>query len=175
VRIPAALRGVVGMKPTYDLVSRLSQALDHVGPMTRSVRDNALMLGLIAGRLAASYTELLESSIRGKTVGIAMEFYDCLLSEEVRRVLDAACEAFRDARANVVSVFVPNIEAIYDAQQFVLKAEAYAEHRSALLKGASYQDEVRERLMKGASVGRLIRFWSRSILSSVQAVALPRL
>lgn len=159
VRIPAALCGVVGMKPTYDLVSRqgvftLSQALDHVGPMTRSVRDNALMLGLIAGRSAESYTELLESSIRGKTVGIAMEFYDCLLSEEVRRVLGAACDAFREAGANVVSVFVPNIEAIYDAQQFILKAEAYTEHRSALLRGALYQEEVRERLMKGANVER---------------------
>lgn len=157
VRLPAALCGVVGMKPTYDLVSRqgvfaLSQALDHVGPMTRSVRDNAMMLALMAGRAAEAYTGLLGSSIRGKTIGIAMEFYDCLLSEPVRRALDAACDVFREAGANIVSVYVPHIERIYAAQQAVLRAQAYAQHRPALLRGEPYQEEVRARLMTGEKV-----------------------
>ena len=90
VRNPASLCGIVGMKPTYGLVSRrgvvpLAFSLDHVGPMTRTVRDNALMLDLIAGhdpadpgsanRAAGGYGAQLERGVAGLRVGVIRHFY----------------------------------------------------------------------------------------------------
>ena len=91
VRNPASMCAIVGLKPTYGLVSRrgvlpLSFSLDHVGPMTRSVRDNALLLQILAGHDAADpgsakvdlpdYTKDLARGVKGVRVGLVRHFYD---------------------------------------------------------------------------------------------------
>ena len=86
IRNPAALCGVVGMKPTYGRVSRhgivtISWSLDHVGPMTRTVADNALLLNVLAGHdprgrfirrpcPVPDYTRALSRGVRGMRMGI---------------------------------------------------------------------------------------------------------
>jgi len=90
IRNPATMCGVVGMKATYGLVSRrgvfpLAFSLDHVGPLTRTVRDNALMLDILAGHdpldpgsvntAAGGYTAELEREVRGLKVGVIRHFY----------------------------------------------------------------------------------------------------
>src|SRR5258705_3279152 len=90
VRNPASMCAIVGMKPTYGLVSRrgvlpLANSLDHVGPMTRSVRDNALLLQVIAGpdgddpgsadAAASDYSAGLEDGVKGLKIGLVRHFY----------------------------------------------------------------------------------------------------
>lgn len=157
IRLPAALCGVVGLKPTYDLLPRagafdLSQTLDHVGPMSTTVRDNAVLLDALAGQPAHSYARLVGQSVRGRTVGLATGFYLDYLDAPVRQALEQAQEAFRQAGARVVPIEIAQVQAIYDAQQLVLKTEAYARHLRALTSNAPYQDEVRARLLTGAGV-----------------------
>ncbi|WP_261172373.1 amidase, partial [Bordetella pertussis] len=157
IRLPAALCGVVGLKPTYDLLPRagafdLSQTLDHVGPMSATVRDNAVLLDALAGQPAHSYARLAGQSVRGRTVGLATGFYLDYLDAPVRQALEQAQEAFRQAGAQVVPIEIAQVQAIYEAQQLVLKTEAYARHLRALTTNAPYQDEVRARLLTGADV-----------------------
>ncbi|HYG41739.1 MAG TPA: amidase, partial [Bordetella sp.] len=140
IRLPAALCGVVGMKPTYDLLPRagafeLSRTLDHVGPLSSTVRDNALLLDVLAGVRQESYARLIGQPIRGLTIGMATGFYGDYLDAPVRQALERARTVFEQAGARVVPVEIPRVQDIYDAQQLVLKAEAYASHQQALDAG----------------------------------------
>src|ERR687893_1330045 len=98
VRIPAALCGVVGMKPTFGRVSKagvfpLSWTLDHVGPLTRTVEDNAMMLNVLAGhdpedhysvdRPTEDFTRYLRRGLRGVSIGLPRSFYFDHVEEEV--------------------------------------------------------------------------------------------
>jgi len=157
IRLPAALCGVVGMKPTYDLLPRdgifgLSHTLDHAGPLSATVRDNALLLDVLTGMPQDSHARLIGEPVRGRTVGLAMGFYNDFLDAPVRQALERARAVLEQAGARVVLVEVPHVQAIYDAQQLVLKAEAYASHQQALDADAPYQAEVRARLLTGADV-----------------------
>ena len=157
VRLPGALCGVVGMKPTYDLLPRtgvfpLSHTLDHVGPLTKTVRDNAILLEVLANAQAGTYTRHIGQSIEGRVVGVPVEFFRGYLSPEVSAELDRARAAFEAAGAKVVEIDIDGIWDIYNAQQTVLKAEAYAVHREALQAEAPYHPEIRTRLLGGESV-----------------------
>ena len=115
VRNPASCCGIVGLKPTYGLVSRrgvfpLSFTLDHVGPMTRTVADNALMLEAIAGHdpldpgSAASepgrYAARLDRGVRGLRVGFVRHFHemDLLADPEVTAGLEHVARSLQDGR-----------------------------------------------------------------------------
>lgn len=158
IRLPAAFCGVVGLKPTYGLLScegafPLSRTLDHVGPMTRSVGDNALLLDCLSLNLPErSYERYIGQSVKGRTVGFIMGFYHEYLAEDVREALERTRSVFEQAGAKVVSVEIPDIQRVYDAQQIILRAEAYSQHRHALETGLSFQKEVRERLTNGADI-----------------------
>jgi aspartyl-tRNA(Asn)/glutamyl-tRNA(Gln) amidotransferase subunit A len=157
IRLPAALCGVVGLKPTFDLLSRagifnLSRTLDHVGPMTTTVRDNALMLNVLAGNRRKDYARLIGLPLEGFVVGVPCGFYTDYLGEEVRVCLGRARKAFEAAGARVVDVNISDIQTIYEAQQHIVNAEAYFEHRKAVEAGAPFQEEVLERLKRGAQI-----------------------
>jgi aspartyl-tRNA(Asn)/glutamyl-tRNA(Gln) amidotransferase subunit A len=153
IRNPAALCGIVGMKPTYGRVSRhgivtISWSLDHVGPMTRSVADNAVMLNIIAGEdphddSSASmpvpdYTRALSRGVRGMRMGvprppvIADYHRDCL------RAFDEAQAVFRKLGATIVEVDMPpTLDAIDDVQTIVRIAEAASYHEPFLASKAA--------------------------------------
>ena len=140
VRQPAALCGVVGLKPTYGLVSRygliaFASSLDHVGTLTRDVRDAATLLSAIAGHdpLDATslpepprdYTEGLEAGIRGLRIGIVE---DWLASEgmqpAVRESVLAAADRLESLGASVGPARLPHAEYALSAYYLIAPAEA---------------------------------------------------
>jgi aspartyl-tRNA(Asn)/glutamyl-tRNA(Gln) amidotransferase subunit A len=165
IRIPAALCGTVGMKPTFGRVSKwgvfpLSWSLDHVGPLTLTVRDNALMLNALAGhdpedphsidRPAEDFTRHLEGGLREAGIGLPSSFYFEHVDEEVEACVREAAEVFASLGAEVREVEIPNLWDTLKAQRLILAAEAYAVHEERLKnEPEKFGDEVRERLMDG--------------------------
>lgn len=139
IRQPAALCGVVGLKPTYGLVSRygliaFGSSLDQIGPFTRSVYDNALMLNCISGYdnmdstsqniKYPDYTENLNGSIKGLKIGISKEYYGEGLNEEVKASVNKALKVFTDNGAELVEISLPYTNAGLSVYYIIACAEA---------------------------------------------------
>jgi len=147
IREPAALCGIVGLKPTYALVSPqgvlpLAPSLDHVGPLTRSVEDAAIILQAISDWPAADVSVRLPSGLRlGFPQGLFLEDLDPEVSasfEEARRILTSE---FRDSR----ELDIPD-----PGGRVLLAAEAWAAHKENILGSADlYQPETLRRLRGG--------------------------
>jgi aspartyl-tRNA(Asn)/glutamyl-tRNA(Gln) amidotransferase subunit A len=168
IRIPAALCGSVGMKPTFGRVSKhgvfpLSWSLDHVGPITSTVEDNALMLNVLAGHdqedpysvdlPAEDFTRDLDTGLRGAGIGIPSSFYFDHVEEEVGARVREAIEVFRSLGAQVREVEIPNLVDTLHAHRLILGAEAYAVHRERLENEPEMLgEEISERLMDGERV-----------------------
>lgn len=157
IRLPAALCGIVGMKATLGLVPTqgvfpLSKTLDHVGPISTCVQDNALLLEVISGSCAGTYSSKIGQSVQGLVIGVPSNFYSEYVSSAVNSSLQAALKALEAAGAVVKTVDVDNIYEIYDAQQLVLKTEAYAQHEASLNAQAPFIKEVQDRLLTGKDV-----------------------
>lgn len=165
IRIPAALCGVAGMKPTFGRVSKrgvfpLAWTLDHAGPLTRTVEDNALMLNALAGhdpedpysaaRDAEDFARDIDRGVSGGAVGVPAGFYYERLESEVAARVAEAAEVFRSLGAQVREVEVSFLQESLDAQRLVLAAEAYAVHEERFLREPEkFDDEVRERIRAG--------------------------
>lgn len=165
IRIPAALCGVVGMKPTFGRVGKggvfpLAPTLDHVGPLTRTAEDNALFLSAIAGpdpedlhsvdRPPEDFARDLHRGVRRTTVGVPTTFYFEHLDREVEARVREAVEVFRDLGAEVREVEVPNVWETLHAQRLTLAAEAYAVHEERLkAEPERFDDQGLERLLGG--------------------------
>lgn len=148
IRNPAALCGVVGMKPTYGRVSRhgivtISWSLDHVGPMSRTVADNALLLNVLAGhdpeddssseQPVPDYTRALTRGVRGMRMGIPRRQIIADYHREALRAFDEALGVFRKLGAAVNEVDMPpTLAAIDDVQTIVRIAEAASYHEQFL-------------------------------------------
>ena len=165
IRIPASLCGIVGMKPTFGRVSKsgvfpLSWSLDHVGPLTRTVEDNALMLNTLAGHdpedpysvdlPTEDFTRDLGSVLRGAGIGVPKNFYTDHVAEEVQARTREAAEVFVSLGAEIREVEIPNLWDTLRAQRLILGAEAYAVHQERLEnEPEKFGEEVTERLMEG--------------------------
>ena len=172
IRNPAAMCGVIGMKPTYGLVSRrgvmpLAFSLDHVGPLTRTVMDNALMLNLIAGhdphdpgstrRGAVDYTAQIGSggNIKGIRVGVIRHFYtrDMVADAEMAAGIDAAVEQLAKLGASVREITTAPLADYLTINRTIMTSEAYATHETWLREQPqNYGALARERIMAGAFV-----------------------
>lgn len=134
VRMPASICGVTGMKTTFGLVSRagampLSQYLDTVGPLTRTVADNALMLSVIAGHDARDpatvpgavpdYMAHLTQPVKGLRVGIPKGYFDAMVEPAVAERMAAAFEVYRKLGCEMVEVAMPDLDAV-NAAGFLL-------------------------------------------------------
>jgi aspartyl-tRNA(Asn)/glutamyl-tRNA(Gln) amidotransferase subunit A len=141
IRQPAALCGVVGVKPTYGRVSRyglvaFASSLDQIGPLTKTVRDAALLLQTMAGvdpndstSLAApvpDYTASLERGLRGVRLGLPKEYLIEGIDPEVRVAIDAAVAHFDSLGADIVDVSLPHTDYAIDAYYIIATAEASA-------------------------------------------------
>ncbi|HTS66174.1 MAG TPA: amidase [Candidatus Acidoferrales bacterium] len=141
IRIPAAFCGTVGLKPTYGRVSRhgafpLGWSLDHMGPLTRSVRDAALVLNAIAGRDAkdptssrhpvVDYVPEEGGSIRGLRIGFPENFYFDRLDPDVESAVRGAIARAESLGASVRPVRLPDVAALNAVARMVLLAEASA-------------------------------------------------
>jgi len=138
IRQPAAFCGVVGMKPTYGVVSRyglvaFASSLDQIGPFASSVADAALLLEVIAGHDPADSTSLdapaprvarsLAAGVSGLRVGVCAELVDGVDADVARRVRQAA-EALAEAGASVEEVSVPELRYGLSAYYLIAPAEA---------------------------------------------------
>ncbi len=170
VRNPASMCGVVGMKATYGLVSRrgvvpLSYSLDHVGTLTRTVRDNALMLDLIAGhdaqdpgsanRASGGYTAQLGHDITGVRVGVLRHFYarDMEADPEIAAGIESAVDTLAALGAQVREVATAPLNEYLACNRTILTSEAFAVHEQWMReRPQDYGALARERLMAGAFV-----------------------
>jgi aspartyl-tRNA(Asn)/glutamyl-tRNA(Gln) amidotransferase subunit A len=165
VRIPAALCGIVGLKPTYGLVSRhgltpLSWCLDHPGPMVRTVEDAALAMNAIAGHdpndvastreAIPDYTTALTGDVRGLKIGVPREFFEAPLDPEVAATVQQAISQLEALGAIVTEVSFPLFQHAQAISGTILMAEAAAYHRDLLAKeGDKLYPPVRIRLEAG--------------------------
>ena len=165
VRIPAALCGIVGLKPTYGRVSRagltpLSWCLDHPGPMVRTVEDAALTMNVIAGHDPSDhatpdvpvpdYTSALTGDIRGLRIGVVREYFETEIDPAVAALTQQAITVLGELGAEIVEVSLPLYEYAQPISNAILSAEATAAHRDILLSdGDKLYPQVRERLEEG--------------------------
>ena len=168
VRLPSACCGVVGLKPTNGLVSRyglmpLSHTLDTVGPLTRTVRDAARIVGVIAGhdsrdpttsdRPVPDYEAALAQGAEGLRIGVPTDYFYDLATDEVRAQMERSLDVFRSAGAEVVEVSVPDIARINNLSNVVLSSEAAAIHEPWIAgRPDDYQEQVRNRYEPGLHV-----------------------
>ena len=116
IRQPASFCGVVGLKPTYGLVSRFglvafASSLDQIGPITKDVKDSAMLLNLIAGHdekdttseniPKKDYTKALKGDVKGLKIGIPKQYYGEGINEEVKAKLQEAIETYKKLGATV--------------------------------------------------------------------------
>ena len=139
IRLPASFCGVVGMKPTYSRVSRygvvaFGSGLDQVGPLTRTVKDNAVMLSAISGydekettsckMEVPNYLKEIKDSVKGLKIGVAKQFFELGMNEEVKKAVDNAIEFYKNNGAEIVQVELKNIDLALAVYYILSSAEA---------------------------------------------------
>lgn len=183
IRQPAAFCGVVGLKPTYGRVSRwgvvaFASSLDQVGPITRTVKDAAIVLGAIAGHdprdstalhvPVPAFADAATGDVRGLRVGLPAEYFPASIDTDVRAALDRTIAALKDRGATTVEVSLPHTHLALPAYYVLAPAEASsnlarydgirfgkrAEARDLLetyckSRGAGFGPEVKRRIMLG--------------------------
>ena len=168
VRNPAGACGIVGLKPTYGLVSRrgvfpLSFTLDHVGPMARSVGDIALMLDAIAGHDAGDpgsapapthrFGADLKRGAHGLRVGFVRHFHetDMPADAEVAAALEEVARVLENEGAQVRTTSLPSLKEYSGVQRVIMLSESWAIHAKWLReRPGDYAQATRRRLMGGA-------------------------
>ena len=165
IRTPAAVCGVVGLKPTYGRVSRygaipLAWSLDHVGPLTKSVEDAAIMLAAIAGpdpkdpsassRPLADYRQEMRGSIRGLRLGVPRQYFFEHVDPEIQKLVSAAIHQLESMGATLVEVDIPDLENCSAMEAHITLAEATSYHEPYLKRQADdYGPGVRTNLEAG--------------------------
>ncbi len=186
IRQPASFTGTVGLKPTYGRCSRwgivaFSSSLDQAGPMTRTVRDGAIMLGAMAGHDPKDSTSAphdvpdfeaaLTGDIRGLKVGIPKEYRMDGMAPEIEKLWADGVDMMKQAGAEIVDVSLPNTEHALPTYYIIAPAEASAnlarydgvryglrvpgdslDEMYANTRGEGFGDEVQRRVLIGAYV-----------------------
>lgn len=139
IREPASFCGIVGLKPTYGLVSRsglvaFASSLDQIGPMTKDVEDAALLLNIIAGhdendstsvkKEKIDYTKNLKNSIQGMKIGVPKEFFGEGINPEVKKSLENSIEEYKKLGAIVEECSLDVSESSLAAYYIIACAEA---------------------------------------------------
>jgi aspartyl-tRNA(Asn)/glutamyl-tRNA(Gln) amidotransferase subunit A len=156
IRQPASFCGVVGLKPTYGRVSRygliaFASSLDHIGPLTKTVKDAAIVLRTIAGRdlmdstsaelSVPDYVAEIEKPIKGLKVGVAKEYFGEGLEPETRGAIAAAIQRFAAMGCEIIDVSLPHTK--YAIPAYYLVATAEASSNLARFDGVRYGFRVK--------------------------------
>ncbi len=151
IRQPAALCGIVGMKPTYGRVSRygliaFASSLDQIGPMTKDVRDAALLLNIIAGHdehdstsadmPVPNYLDALNKDVKGLTIGIPKEYFVDGMDAEVTKAVQESIEVLKKSGVNFKEISLPHTE--YAVATYYIIATAEASSNLARYDGVQY-------------------------------------
>ena len=168
VRNPSTMCGVTGIKPTYGLVSRrgvfpLAFSLDHVGPLTRTVHDNATVLNVLAGhdgldpgsvaRPGVDYTALTGKGLKGLRIGWLKHFYhdDIKADPQMGAAVDAAVMKMQELGAQVTEVKTVPLSQFQACNRIIMGSESYAIHQKWLReRPQDYGDITRQRFLYGA-------------------------
>lgn len=141
IRQPASFCGVVGLMPTYGRVSRygliaFASSLDHIGPLTKTVKDAAILLGVIAGRdpldstsadvPVPDYVADLAKPVSGLKVGVPKEYFGEGLDAEVRAAVEAGIAKLRSAGCEIISISLPHTAYAIPTYYVIATAEASA-------------------------------------------------
>ena len=144
IRFPAAACGIVGLKPTWGRVSRygvlaLAESLDHVGPMTRSAADAAIMLGAIAGYDPNDATSLsgpapdmladVDRGVGGVRIGVDEHHVSDGVDQELTQAVVDGIKALEGLGADIVPIRMPDVDRYLPAWPVLCSAEAVAAHR----------------------------------------------
>lgn len=165
IRIPSAVCGIVGIKPTYGRVSRhgvasLSWSLDHAGPLCRTAGDAAAALGVLAGYdprdpgsadvPVSDYLAELEAGVHGLRIGVPRNYFFDHVDADVERNVRTAVERLQSEGAQIVEVEIPMAELIMPVEFALMMPEASAYHDRMLREHADlYQQDVRALLEAG--------------------------
>ncbi|MBC8268691.1 MAG: Asp-tRNA(Asn)/Glu-tRNA(Gln) amidotransferase subunit GatA [Rhodospirillaceae bacterium] len=186
IRQPASFSGIVGLKPTYGRCSRwgivaFASSLDQAGPMTRSVRDAAIMLGAMAGHDPKDSTSApvevpdfeaaLNGDIKGLRVGIPKEYRMDGMDPEIDKLWSEGIDMMKDGGAEIIDVSLPNTEHALPTYYIIAPAEASAnlarydgvryglrvdgdslDEMYANTRAEGFGDEVQRRVLIGAYV-----------------------
>lgn len=168
IRNPSTMCGVTGIKPTYGLVSRrgvfpLAFSLDHVGPLTRTVHDNATVLNVLAGhdgldpgsvaRPGVDYTALTRKGLKGVRIGWLKHFYhdDIKADPQMAAAIDAAVLKMQELGAQVTEVKTVALSQFQACNRIIMGSESYAIHQKWLReRPQDYGDITRQRFLYGA-------------------------
>ena len=137
IRLPASFCGVVGLKPTYGLVSRygvvaMASSTDVIGPFARTADDAALVLDVMSGRDAFDGTTIerddnaynvLDGSIKGKKIGVIKEYFGEGLDKGVKKEVEAAIDQLKNAGAEIVEVSMPSLKLALACYYIIVPAE----------------------------------------------------
>jgi aspartyl-tRNA(Asn)/glutamyl-tRNA(Gln) amidotransferase subunit A len=162
IRIPAALCGVVGLKPTHGRISCYgvvgqSFSVDHIGPITRTVRDAAIVLQAIAGhdsrdpwssrQPVPDFNAKLGASIRGIRMGVPRELFNLPLEPSVEKAFMAAKLALTEQGAIVKEISIPSLTYAINVSTVIVGAETVVRHEHWLrTRTSDYGDDVRQLL-----------------------------
>ncbi|OBA35709.1 amidase [Gordonia sp. 852002-51296_SCH5728562-b] len=165
IRIPAAVCGTVGLKPTFGRAPRvgvasLSWSLDHVGPLTRNVHDAALVMGAMSGydrrdpgsvdAGVPDFTSHIADGVQGLRIGIPTNFYTEHVEDEALAAARSAATVLEQLGATLVEVAIPHAEYILPTEWAILSPEASAYHMDAMRNSPElFTDEVRTFLELG--------------------------
>ena len=202
IRIPSALCGTVGLKPTYGRVSvrgviPLSPSLDHVGPIARTVADAALLLEAVAGHdpgdpfsadaPVGRYSQQLEGGVAGMRLGVPRDAFFHRLEPGVASAVETALDALGGLGAERVEVGVPDTDGYEAIFKAIATAEVFERHEERLRSSPGmYGDDVRERIAAGKELRavdyvraqrerRALTAAVDAVLRSVDLLALPAL
>ncbi len=201
IRLPASACGVVGMKATYGRVSRFGAAarswsLDHVGPLTRTVRDNARMLAAIAGadprdsttseRAVPDYETALDEGVAGLRIGLALPEALVPVDPRIGAAVQAAADTLGRLGARIVAARIPDFTALYRAAEVIVKSEAAAMHGPWMkAQPGAYANQVRTRMEAGLLIpatdyinalrlrAHFVREFIATAMDGLDAVILP--
>jgi aspartyl-tRNA(Asn)/glutamyl-tRNA(Gln) amidotransferase subunit A len=201
IRIPASLCGIVGLKPTYGRVSKrgvlpLSWSLDHIGPMTRTVEDAAVMLSVLAGHdpgdpsssteTVPDYSASLAGGVNGLRIGIPRRFFFENVDTEVEAAVKQAITVLGERGAVISEIDTPLIEEMPGAVTAMMLPESLAIHQRWLKERPDdYGDDVRYRLELGSTFlavhyvqsqrlrEKAVQVWRDEVFSRVDLIAAP--
>ena len=186
IRIPAALCGIVGLKPTYGRVSvrgivPLSWSLDHAGPMARTVEDVAILLQVIDGRPL----EPLTGNIKGIRIGIPKTYFYERLASEVDSAMNTALRTLERLGARLVDIDLPSVAAHRGVWLQIASPEVYSYHEPYLKKHADqYGADILGRIEAGRvllsidyvraqRIRTLMKRECKSVFESVDVIVTP--
>ncbi len=151
IRQPASFCGVIGVKPTYGRVSRygliaFASSLDQIGPITKNIKDAALLLEIIAGYdpkdstsvdfPVPQYSEMLNPNIKGLKIGFPKEYFVEGLSNDVRQAVNQAMDVLKTQGAQLIDISLPHTE--YAVATYYILATAEASSNLARFDGVQY-------------------------------------